>query len=67
MRVTHLNKSGTGFTSKTACGRGLLRTPMSVNWAEFKAEPTQYRCIKCAASKQFEVNTRMDSKNLITN
>jgi hypothetical protein len=67
MRVTHLNKSGTGFTSKTACGRSLMRTPMSVNWTEFKAEPTQYRCIKCVTSKQFEVNTRMDSKHLITN
>jgi hypothetical protein len=27
MRVTHLNKSGTGWSSKTACGRNLLRTP----------------------------------------
>jgi hypothetical protein len=67
MRVTHLNKSGTGFTSKTACGRGLLRTPISVNWTEFKAEPVEYRCFKCATSKQFEVNERMDAKKLIGN
>jgi hypothetical protein len=50
------------MASMTACGRNLLRTPISVNWAEFKNEPTHYRCIKCAASKQFEVNTRMDSR-----
>lgn len=61
-RVTHLNKSGFGFTSKTACGRGLLRTPISVNWEEFKKEPIKYRCIKCQASKQFEVNQKMDAK-----
>jgi hypothetical protein len=67
MRVTHLNKSGSGFTSKTACGRNILRTPFSTDWATFKQEPAQYRCIKCATSKQFEVNTRSDAKNQISN
>jgi hypothetical protein len=62
MRVTHLNKSGTGWASKTACGRNLLRTPFSVNWSEFKNEPAQYRCIKCVSSKQFSLNTRVDLK-----
>lgn len=67
MRVTHLNKSGSGFTSNTACGRNILRTPISVNWNEYKTEPVQYRCVKCESSKQVEVNTRMDAKKLINN
>lgn len=58
----HLNKSGSGMASKTACGRNILRSPMSANWADYKNEPVQYRCIKCEASKQFEVNTRMDAR-----
>lgn len=62
MRVTHLNKGGEGWASKTACGRNMLRTPFSINWSDFKKEPTQYRCIKCVASKQFELNTRVDAK-----
>lgn len=65
MRVTHLNKSGTGWTSNTACGRNILRTPLSVNWIDFKQEPVQYRCIKCALSKQFEVNAKMDARKAI--
>lgn len=60
MQVTHLNKSGTGWASKTACGRNLLRTPLSVNWSDFKAEPVQFRCVKCVASKQFAINAKMD-------
>ncbi len=58
----HLNKSGSGMASKTACGRNILRTPMAANWDDYKNEPVQYRCIKCEASKQFEVNTRMDAR-----
>lgn len=53
------------MASKTACGCNILRTPMSVNWAGFKAEPAQYRCVKCVTSKQFEVNTRMDARKTI--
>jgi hypothetical protein len=64
MRVTHLNKSGTGWSSTTACGRNLLRTPISTNWSEFKQEPVQFRCIKCVTSKQFEFNTKMDAKKV---
>jgi hypothetical protein len=60
--VTHLNKSGEGWASKTACGRNMLRTPFSANWNDFKQSPTQYRCVKCVASKQFELNTRVDAK-----
>lgn len=60
--VTHLNKSGAGMASKTACGRNILRTPLSTNWSEFKQEPSQYRCVKCVESKQFELNTKVDAK-----
>lgn len=49
----------------TACGRNILRTPISVNWNEFKQEPAEYRCIKCAASKQFEVNAKMDARKVL--
>jgi hypothetical protein len=66
MRVTHLNKSGTGWSSKTACGRNLLRTPISTNWSDFKQEPVQFRCIKCVTSKQFEFNAKMDAKKAIS-
>ena len=62
MRKVHLDKSGTGMASKTACGRNILRTPISANWTEFKAEPLQYRCDKCVASKQYLVNIRMDER-----
>ena len=55
---THLNKSGSGMASKTACGRNILRTPMSANWEGFKTET--FRCIKCEESKLFALNTRMD-------
>jgi hypothetical protein len=50
------------MAARTACGRSILRTPMSTDWLGFKSEPAQYRCIKCVASKQFEVNTRMDAR-----
>ena len=66
MRVTHLNKGPSGMASMTACGRNILRTPVSANWNEFKVELIQYRCIKCLASKQFEVNTRMDARKEVT-
>ncbi len=61
-RVMHLNKSGSGMSLKTACGRNILRTPISGNWLEFKQESFMYRCIKCTESKQFELNTRADAK-----
>lgn len=61
MRVTHLNKGGEGWASKTACGRNMLRTPFSVNWNDFKNEPSQFRCVKCVASKQFSLNVRVDA------
>ena len=63
-RVTHLNKSGTGWASKTACGRSLLRTPISMDWKDYKNEPVEYRCVKCETSKQKELNLRMDSRKL---
>lgn len=49
----------------TACGRNILRTPISVNWDGFKAEPVQFRCVKCCASKQFEVNTKSDARKAL--
>lgn len=66
MRVTHLNKGPSGMASMTACGRNILRTPISQNWNEFKNEPVEYRCIKCSASKQFEVNARADARKALT-
>lgn len=61
-RQMHLNKSGSGFASKTACGRNLLRTPMSTDWAGFKAEGQQYRCTKCNESKFAEFLRKQDAK-----
>ena len=63
-RQMHLNKGGIGFSSRTACGRNMLRTPMSTDWENFKMEPLAYRCIKCVSSKQFEFNTKMDSRKV---
>jgi hypothetical protein len=57
-RQVHLNKGGPGMASRTACGRNILRTPISTNWVGFLAEPVAYKCIKCATSKQAEVNAR---------
>ena len=62
MLVTHLNKNGLGMASKTACGRNILRTPISVNWADFKKEDSRLRCEKCVASKQFAFNIQVDSR-----
>lgn len=61
-RQMHLNKSGSGFASKTACGRNLLRTPMSTDWAGFKAEGQQCRCVKCDESKFAEFHRKQDAK-----
>lgn len=55
----HLNKSGSGMASRTACGRNILRTPLSTNWEGFKNETNQ--CEKCAASKLFAFLTRRDA------
>ncbi len=61
MHVLHLNKSGSGMASRTACGRNILRTPMSAKWADFKNDPQQ--CAKCAASAQAILNAKNDAKN----
>lgn len=61
-RQMHLEKSGGGMASRTACGRNILRTPMSTNWAGFMEEPTASRCVKCSNSKQAEVNARQVKK-----
>ncbi len=58
-RQMHLDKGPSGMAARTACGRNILRTPMSTNWAGFLAEKAEYRCIKCVASKQAELNARM--------
>lgn len=44
----------------TACGRDILRTPLSVNWAEFKTEPPQFKCTLCEKSKQAIFNAKKD-------
>jgi len=56
----HLHKAGAGMSSKTACGRNILRTHLSVGWADFKT--SAHRCELCENSKQFELNTRGDEK-----
>jgi len=61
MRVLHLNKSGNGLASKTACGRDAVNTPMSANWTEYKAA-TGARCARCEASKQAELNRKRDAE-----
>jgi len=61
-RQMHLDKSGSGMAARTACGRNILRTPLSVNWEEFKALPEDHQCAKCAASKQADLNRRHDAK-----
>lgn len=59
----HLNKSGgMSMASMTACGRNILRTPMSCNWAGFKLTREQERCVKCVASKQAALNARRDAQ-----
>lgn len=50
------------MAARTACGRNILRTPMSCDWGGFKLTPASQQCEKCAGSKQFEVNTRRDLK-----
>jgi hypothetical protein len=60
--VLHLNKSGSGMASKTACGRNVLRTPFSANWTEYKTDSSFVKCEKCEASKQAEVNRKSDAK-----
>jgi hypothetical protein len=62
MRVMHLHKGGYGMAAKTACGRNILRTPLSVDWADFKQVREEHRCVKCVASKQFSFNLQMDAK-----
>lgn len=57
-RQMHLNKSGNGMAVRTACGRNILRTPLSANWEDFKAMPEGQKCAKCAASKQAALNAR---------
>lgn len=61
-RQIHLNKSGSGMASRTACGRNILRTPLSTSWTEFKSLPEDQKCAKCAASKQADLNRKHDAK-----
>jgi len=58
----HLNKAGSGMTSMTACGRNILRTPLSTSWVEFKVLPEDQKCAKCAASRQAALNSRNDNR-----
>lgn len=60
-RQMHLNKSGSGMAARTACGRSVQRTPMSCDWAGFKLTPSDQQCVKCADSKQAELNERRDA------
>lgn len=51
-RVVHLDKGPKGMAAITACGRNILRTPISTDWAGFTATAVAQRCEKCNASKQ---------------
>lgn len=59
----HLNKSGSGMAARTACGRNILRTPLSTGWDDFKV--STYQCVKCAESRQAELNARRDADQWI--
>ena len=61
----HLNKSGSGMAARTACGRNILRNPLSCGWEGFKLTPDVQQCEKCAASKQAELNARRDADKWI--
>ena len=58
--MMHLNKNSSvnGWASKSACGRNLLRTNLSVNWNEFLNTPQEHRCDKCSNSKQAALNAK---------
>ena len=62
VRQYHLTKSGSGFSFSTACGRNLIRTPVSVKWGEFKKLDAEMQCAKCANSRQVLVNLKHDAK-----
>lgn len=61
-RVIHLNKSGSGMASKTACGRNILRTPMSADWAGFTGTKASQRCSLCDASSHAEFQRKQEEK-----
>ena len=61
-RVMHLNKSGSGWSSKTACGRSMLRTPMAIGWEDFKTVSPEYQCENCKESQFFSFMIREDAK-----
>ena len=58
----HLAKPNMGMSTKTACGRKQVNTVLSACWSEFKVEPAESRCIKCATSKQAEFFAKNDLK-----
>lgn len=62
--VMHLNKSGKGIASKTACGRYAPNTPFAGNWETFKST-TMQRCEKCEASKQAALNMKADANKWV--
>jgi hypothetical protein len=61
MRQLHLHKGGSGMASHTACGRNVIRTPLSAPWGTFKNAPVEQRCEKCNASKQAALNARLEA------
>ena len=59
----HLHSTGSGMASKTACGRNILRTPLSTSWEGFKTEAA--RCEKCEQSKLFAFFSRKDQNQWV--
>jgi hypothetical protein len=50
MSKMHLQRSGEGKAARTACGRDILRTPMSVKWMTFVTLPDSQVCMRCRTS-----------------
>lgn len=57
----HLIKSGVGMGSRTACGRNIIRTPMSTDWAGFTGAYSNRQCEKCAASPHAEFQAKQQA------
>jgi len=54
----HLDKGPKGMAARTACGRNILRTPLSTDWAGFTGTVAEQRCVKCATSKTADLFNR---------
>lgn len=59
----HLQRpNGSGFATKTACGRHHTRAPISMTWAEFKEQDASKQCQGCLKSTVYALLARNDAK-----